>query len=115
MFYSTDYSQKARVIVLHNKTEWDSNRDFPKEYNDSNQKGYTPIKEDSSDFNNKYVKPFLWWDANVDNAINKDLINKIINKSPFYYDPINFLIWLMKNDDELYKQICPNAYSKEFD
>jgi hypothetical protein len=113
-FYSTDYSHKARVIVLHNKTEWDSNRDFPKEYNDSNQKGYTPIKEDLSDFNNKYVKPFLWWDANVDKAINKDLINTINNKSPFYYDPINFLIWLMKNDDELYKQICPNSYNNEF-
>ena len=22
-----------------------------------------------------------------------------------YYEPINFLLWLMKNDDELYKQI----------
>lgn len=114
-FYSTDYSHKARVIVVHNKTEWDSNRNFPKEYNDSNQKGYTQIKEDLSDFNNKYIKPFLWWNENVDKAINKDLINPIKNKTPFYYDPINFLIWLMKNDDELYKQICPNAYNKEFE
>lgn len=114
-FYSTDYSHKARVIVVHNKTEWDSNRNFPKEYNDSNKKGYTQIKEDLSDFNNKYIKPFLWWNENVDKAINKDLINPIKNKTPFYYDPINFLIWLMKNDDELYKQICPNAYNKEFE
>lgn len=114
VFYSTYYSHKARVIVLHNKTEWDFNRNFPQEYSDSNQKGYITIKEDLSDFNNKYVKPFLWWDENVNNAINKDLINPIVNKSPFYYDPINFLIWLMKNDDELYKQICPNAYNNEF-
>lgn len=111
-FYSTDYSQKSRRIVLRNKSEWDSDRDFPKEYSNSKQKGFTMIKEDLSVFGDKYVKPFLWWDKKVDDAINKDLMLKITNKTPYYFEPINFLVWLMKNDDELYKQICPKAYDK---
>lgn len=112
-FYKSKYGLEARIIKLRNKSEWDSNRNFSKEYNDSNQKGYVQIKDVDS-FSEKYIKPFLWWDSSVDNAINKDLLIKINNKTPFYYDPINFLVWLMRNDDDLYKQICPKAYSKEF-
>jgi len=112
-YYSTKYSEKARYIVLHNKSEWDTNRDFVTEYSDSNQKGYIKV-ENLIEFNENYIKPFLWWNREIDNAINEKLEKKIVNKSPYYYEPINFLLWLMKNDDELYKQICPKSYEKEF-
>lgn len=112
-YYSTKYSEKARYIVLHNKSEWDTNRDFVTEYSDSNQKGYIKV-DNLIEFNVNYIKPFLWWNREIDNAINEKLEKKIVNKSPYYYEPINFLLWLMKNDDELYKQICPKSYEKEF-
>lgn len=113
-YYSTKYSEKARYVVLHNKSEWDANRDFVTEYSNSNQKGYTKI-DNITEFNENNIRPFLWWDSEIDHAINRNLKVKIVNKSPFYYEPINFLLWLMKNDDELYKQICPKSYKDELE
>ena len=114
-FFNSTYADIAEKIVVISKSLWDSNRNFPEEF--SNRRGLLDIVDEYvtsiNDYDKECVKPYLWWTNIVDDAINKDLTLKINQKQAFFFHPISFLYWLMKNDEEVYKLICPNSYQRE--
>lgn len=114
-FYNSEYSDIAEKLVIKSKSLWDSNRNFSNEF--SKQKGFSDIIDEYitnvNYYDEKCVRPYLWWTDAVNSQINKDLTPKINNKIAYFFHPIVFLYWLMKNDEEVYKKICPNSYKKE--
>lgn len=113
-FYKTRFRDSTLNIILKNKSEWDSNRNFLDEYDDNNRKGHIKIYN-LEKFNKENIQPFLWWNDEINSAMNKDLETPFTGKIAFYYNPIKFLYWLMSVDDKYYKKICPKAYAKEFE
>ncbi len=114
-FYNSEYSDIAEKLVIKSKSLWDSNRNFSNEF--SKQKGFSDIIDEYitnvNDYDEKCVRPYLWWTDTVNKQINEDLEVKINNRTAYFFHPIIFLYWLMKNDEEVYKKICPNFYKKE--
>lgn len=111
-YYNSSYRNNTLNIVLMNKSEWDSTRNFSQEY--KNQKGMLKI-DDLDSFNKENVQPFLWWNEEINKAMNSELTVPFTSKIAYYYNPIKFLYWLMSVDDIFYKKICPTLHSKEWE
>ena len=113
-YYDSEHRISAEKIVVKSKNLWRCEFDFDSEY--SKGKGFIPLEEfffDAKNYSKNYVEPFLWWTDAVNTAINNDLEPKIVNKIVYHYHPINFLYWLMLNDDDLYKEVSPKLLQTE--
>lgn len=111
-YYNSTYRDNTLNIILKNRSEWDSTRDFSQEY--KNQKGMLKIK-DLDKFNKENVQPFLWWNDEINNAMNKELNIPFTSRIAYYYNPIKFLYWLMSIDDIFYKKISPTLHFNEWE
>lgn len=111
-YYNSTYRDNTLNIILKNRSEWDSTRNFSQEY--KNQKGMLKIK-DLDKFNKENVQPFLWWNDEIDNAMNKELNIPFTSRIAYYYNPIKFLYWLMSIDDIFYKKISPTLHFNEWE
>lgn len=79
-FYKSEYKKKASKIVVKSKSLWSADRNVAEER--SLCKGFTFIKDDN--YGDRYEKPYLWWTKEVDDAINNNLVPKIVNKIVFF-------------------------------
>ena len=111
-YYNSTYRDNTLNIILKNRSEWDSTRDFSQEY--KNQKGMLKIK-DLDKFNKENVQPFLWWNDEINSAMNKELNIPFTSRIAYYYNPIKFLYWLMSIDDIFYKKISPTLHFNEWE
>lgn len=111
-YYNSTYRDNSLNIILKNRSEWDSTRNFSQEY--KKQKGMLKIK-DLDSFNKENVQPFLWWNDEINKAMNKELNIPFASRIAYYYNPIKFLYWLMSVDDIFYKKISPALHSKEWE
>ena len=66
--------------MVKSKSLWSADRNVAEER--SLCKGFTFIKDDN--YGDRYEKPYLWWTKEVDDAINNNLVPKIVNKIVFF-------------------------------
>ncbi len=111
-FYRSNQVGNARKLVCKAKSEWYAERDFSEEL--KNSKGILDNAiERFPDFVKDCITPYLWWNKEINTALNKYDGVQFNSGVAYYYHPIEFLSWLMNMDEKSYQSICPNQYKNE--